>query len=167
MPRSGRSAIAPKIALDVSSAGEDSKHMQTISITDLMDLDRSAVQASRDALAGCTATDLDRPTPCAGWSLADLIAHFGVEGALAAYNAGEDRSKLWKSEKNYDDVAEFVESIPFTETRDYVQIVMRNAQIYRMLNPAQAVASAAPTAAQEKSSSTKTVAAKSKARGAS
>jgi soluble lytic murein transglycosylase len=98
--------------------------------------------------------------------LADLIAHFGVEGALAAYNAGEDRSKLWKSEKNYDDIAEFVESIPFTETRDYVQIVMRNAQIYRMLNPAPAVASAAPTAAPAKSSSEKSAAAKSKTRGA-
>jgi soluble lytic murein transglycosylase len=94
--------------------------------------------------------------------LADLIAQFGVEGALAAYNAGEDRSKLWKSEKNYDDVAEFVESIPFSQTRDYVQIVMRNAQIYRILNPAPAVASAAPTAAPAKSSS-----AKSKTRGAS
>jgi peptidoglycan lytic transglycosylase len=90
--------------------------------------------------------------------LADLIAHFGVEGALAAYNAGEDRSKLWKSEKNYDDIAEFVESIPFTETRDYVQIVMRNAQIYRILNP---VASVPATAA------VKSVAVKPKTRGVS
>jgi soluble lytic murein transglycosylase-like protein len=26
-----------------------------------------------------------------------------------------------------------VESIPFTETRDYVQIVLRNAEVYRMI----------------------------------
>ncbi len=82
--------------------------------------------------------------------LSDLINQFGIEGALAAYNAGEDRSKLWKSEKNYDDVAEFVESIPFTETRDYVQIVMRNAQIYRILNPAAAAAANAPVTAAPK-----------------
>jgi len=100
--------------------------------------------------------------------LADLITQFGVEGALAAYNAGEDRSKLWKSEHNYDDVAEFVESIPFTETRDYVQIVMRNAQIYRILNPVTAVAANAPaTVAPAKSTTVKSGAAKSKTRGAS
>ncbi len=100
--------------------------------------------------------------------LADLIAQFGVEGALAAYNAGEDRSKLWKSEKNYDDVAEFVESIPFTETRDYVQIVMRNAQIYRILNPVPAVAANSPvTAVPAKSTTIKSNGAKSKTRGAS
>jgi soluble lytic murein transglycosylase-like protein len=26
-----------------------------------------------------------------------------------------------------------VESIPFTETREYVQIVLRNAEVYRMI----------------------------------
>ncbi len=101
--------------------------------------------------------------------LADLINQFGIEGALAAYNAGEDRSKLWKSEKNYDDVAEFVESIPFSQTRDYVQIVMRNAQIYRILNPTRPAASAAPPAKSTpvKAAASKTASAKSKTRGAS
>jgi soluble lytic murein transglycosylase len=99
--------------------------------------------------------------------LSDLINQFGVEGALAAYNAGEDRSKLWKSEKNYDDIAEFVESIPFSQTRDYVQIVMRNAQIYRILNPTPAIAAASATAAPAKSSAAKSAAAKSKTRGVS
>jgi soluble lytic murein transglycosylase len=32
-------------------------------------------------------------------------------------------------------VPEFVESIPFTETREYVQAIMRNARIYRQLYP--------------------------------
>lgn len=73
--------------------------------------------------------------------LSDLLAQFGTpEAALAAYNAGEDRVKLWQSERNYADVNEFVESIPFTETRDYVQIVLRNAAIYRILNPPAPVA---------------------------
>ena len=53
------------------------------------------------------------------------------EYALAAYNAGEDRIALWKAERTYDEIPELVESIPFTETREYVQIVLRNAQLYR------------------------------------
>ena len=56
-----------------------------------------------------------------------------VEYALAAYNAGSDRVKDWRSNGTYRDIAEFVESIPFTETREYVQAIMRNANIYRAL----------------------------------
>jgi hypothetical protein len=55
------------------------------------------------------------------------------EYAAAAYNAGEDRIALWKSERSYDEIPELVESIPFTETREYVQIVLRNADMYRVL----------------------------------
>jgi soluble lytic murein transglycosylase len=66
--------------------------------------------------------------------LADLIQIFGTqEGALAAYNAGEDRVVQWTTGQNYLETAEFVESIPFTETREYVQIVIRNADVYRQL----------------------------------
>ncbi|HJZ66337.1 MAG TPA: transglycosylase SLT domain-containing protein [Candidatus Acidoferrum sp.] len=57
----------------------------------------------------------------------------GPEYALAAYNAGEDRIAAWKAERTYSEVPELVESIPFTETREYVQIVLRNAQLYRMI----------------------------------
>jgi soluble lytic murein transglycosylase len=55
------------------------------------------------------------------------------EYALAAFNAGEDRIAAWRAERNYEEIAELVESIPFTETRDYVQIVMRNADVYRQV----------------------------------
>jgi hypothetical protein len=51
----------------------------------------------------------------------------------AAYNAGEDRIASWKAERNYEEIPELVESIPFTETRDYVQIVLRNSAVYRMI----------------------------------
>ena len=65
---------------------------------------------------------------------AQLTAQFGSpEAALAAYNAGEDRVIAWRAERHYPDTAEFVESIPFSETRDYVQIVIRNAAIFRRL----------------------------------
>jgi soluble lytic murein transglycosylase len=53
--------------------------------------------------------------------------------ALAAYNAGPDRVAEWRAKDQYRDVNEFVESIPFTETREYVQAVMRNATVYRRL----------------------------------
>jgi soluble lytic murein transglycosylase len=56
-----------------------------------------------------------------------------VEYALAAYNAGEDRVKDWQANGSYRDIYEFVESIPFTETREYVQAIMRNAAIYAQL----------------------------------
>lgn len=65
---------------------------------------------------------------------AALRKQFGsVEAALAAYNAGEDRVTSWTAGQTYRETAEFVDSIPFTETRQYVQIVMRNADIYRRL----------------------------------
>jgi soluble lytic murein transglycosylase len=55
------------------------------------------------------------------------------EYAAAAYNAGEDRLAQWRAERAYDEIPEFVESIPFSETREYVQIVLRNADMYRKL----------------------------------
>ena len=55
------------------------------------------------------------------------------EYALAAFDAGEDRIAAWKAERNYEEIPELVESIPFSETRDYVQIVTRNAEVYRQL----------------------------------
>jgi soluble lytic murein transglycosylase len=57
----------------------------------------------------------------------------GFEYALAAYNAGDDRVHDWQSQGKYRDVQEFVESIPFTQTREYVQAIMRNANVYRQL----------------------------------
>ncbi|MDR3764718.1 MAG: transglycosylase SLT domain-containing protein [Acidobacteriota bacterium] len=58
-----------------------------------------------------------------------------VEYALAAYNAGANRVSEWMQNGSYRDVPEFVESIPFTETREYVQAIMRNAQVYQRLYP--------------------------------
>lgn len=66
--------------------------------------------------------------------IANLVQQFGSpEAAAAAYDAGEDRISAWKAERNYDEIPELVESIPITETREYVQIVLRNAQLYRMI----------------------------------
>jgi soluble lytic murein transglycosylase len=65
---------------------------------------------------------------------ANLLASLGTpEAALAAYNAGADRVASWTRGQNYEETPEFVESIPFSETRDYVQIVLRNADLYRRI----------------------------------
>ncbi len=62
-----------------------------------------------------------------------MVDHFGgqTEYALAAYNAGADRVEDWRASGNFRDVEEFVESIPFTETREYVQAIVRNAEVYK------------------------------------
>lgn len=55
------------------------------------------------------------------------------EAALASYNAGKTHVTAWLAAANYREPSEFVESIPFNETRNYVQSVLRNAEVYRRL----------------------------------
>jgi soluble lytic murein transglycosylase len=55
------------------------------------------------------------------------------EETLASYNAGKSRVNSWTSSAIYHEPAEFVESIPFSETRIYVQSVLRNAEVYRRI----------------------------------
>jgi soluble lytic murein transglycosylase len=63
-----------------------------------------------------------------------MVDKFGsFEYALAAYNAGSDRVEEWLGQGKYRDPEEFVESIPFTETREYVQAILRNASVYKQL----------------------------------
>jgi soluble lytic murein transglycosylase len=63
-----------------------------------------------------------------------MVDKFGTfEYALAAYNAGSNRVDDWLGQGKYRDPQEFVESIPFTETREYVQAILRNANVYRQL----------------------------------
>jgi soluble lytic murein transglycosylase len=70
-------------------------------------------------------------------NLKQVLDRFGgqVEYALAAYNAGDTPVRQWLASNDYKDVAEFVESIPYTETRDYVQAIVRNREMYRALYP--------------------------------
>jgi soluble lytic murein transglycosylase len=60
-----------------------------------------------------------------------LNSYPAPEFALAAFNAGENRVTAWTDGQKYEETPEFVESIPFTETREYVQTVLRNAELYR------------------------------------
>jgi len=49
--------------------------------------------------------------------------------ATAAYNAGPSRAKRWLASEPLE-AAIYIETIPFAETRNYVQKVMANAQMY-------------------------------------
>jgi len=55
------------------------------------------------------------------------------EAALAAYNAGLRHAHAWLGWNEYREPAEFIESVPFAETRNYIQTVLRNADVYRRL----------------------------------
>jgi soluble lytic murein transglycosylase len=66
--------------------------------------------------------------------LRGALSHYNnLPRALAAYNAGESRVQRWVQRVGADDPEVFIERIPFVETRDYVRIVMRNAEVYRSL----------------------------------
>src|SRR5690606_33346650 len=61
--------------------------------------------------------------------LANLERSFDgrLEYALASYDAGKSRADRWKTWGTFDEPIEFIETIPFTETREYVLSVFRNA----------------------------------------
>jgi soluble lytic murein transglycosylase len=80
--------------------------------------------------------------------LRQLLDRYGgsVERMLAAYNAGPHRVDAWTSGRPDIPNEEFVESIPFTETRHYVMTVLANREHYRRLyglGPAPQAAAAA------------------------
>ena len=70
--------------------------------------------------------------------LQELLDNYGQSYvlAIAAYNAGPDRVDSWIAQfgdpRDYGtDVVDWIESIPFAETRNYVQRVLENLQVYR------------------------------------
>jgi len=66
--------------------------------------------------------------------LSSYMQRYGaLPRVLAAYNAGGARVARWSSRAGVDDPELFIERIPFVETRDYVRLVMRNAELYRKL----------------------------------
>lgn len=82
--------------------------------------------------------------------LRQMLERFGgrVERVLAAYNAGPHRVDAWTAGRPDMSEEEFVESIPFTETRHYVMTVLANQRHYRRLY---GLEPAAPALAQAES----------------
>jgi soluble lytic murein transglycosylase len=67
--------------------------------------------------------------------LEELLQRFGgrVDAAAAAYNAGTTPVTRWLSRPGSSDPDEFIELIPYQETRGYVRAVLRNRELYRAL----------------------------------
>lgn len=67
--------------------------------------------------------------------LAVLLRRFQgrVEVAVAAYNAGAAPVSRWITRPGAEDPDQFIEQIPFPETRGYVRSVLRNRDLYRAL----------------------------------
>jgi soluble lytic murein transglycosylase len=65
-----------------------------------------------------------------------MLNKFGgvTEYALAAYNAGDSRVTDWEAAGPYHGMDEFVESIPFTQTREYVEAILRNIETYKAID---------------------------------
>ena len=67
--------------------------MQMHTINDLRPFHRTAIESSIEVVAAVATDDLRRPTPCAGWTLADLLAHMTAQHrgfAAAARGNGAD-----------------------------------------------------------------------------
>ncbi|MEP9371067.1 lytic transglycosylase domain-containing protein [Mesorhizobium sp. KR1-2] len=72
--------------------------------------------------------------------LGEQLSRFNGSYVLtfAGYNAGPRRAKEWVSRygdprgKDVDTVVDWIERIPFAETRSYIQRVMENYQVYKM-----------------------------------
>lgn len=63
--------------------------------------------------------------------LNSLLKEFGsLPVALAAYNAGHDKIGEWIKEGNYKSYDEFIEDIPYDETRNYVKRVLLTYATY-------------------------------------
>lgn len=63
--------------------------------------------------------------------LINMFEH--VDTALAAYNAGMGNVRAWLEDERYSEDGETLHTIPFPETRNYVERVNRYMEIYREL----------------------------------
>lgn len=93
--------------------------------------------ARRQGTGSITAADLYNPTINVKLGmnyLSQVLGEFKrIEYAAAAYNAGPGRARAWINERGMLDIEDWIETIPFTETRGYVQGVLRYAANYRRL----------------------------------
>ncbi len=56
-----------------------------------------------------------------------------VSAAVASYNAGPEAFARWIEDRPAEEDDEWVEAIPYDQTRKYVKRVLRSQQVYRVL----------------------------------
>jgi soluble lytic murein transglycosylase len=76
--------------------------------------------------------------PLGAKELQNLLAKYDQQYilAVAAYNASGSAIRGWLKTRYRPDALEFIEEIPYDETRTYVKLVMRNFVFYKRLNQA-------------------------------
>ena len=63
-----------------------------------------------------------------------LNERFNTEASvLAAYNGGPANVNRWLSSGSNDNIQQFIEEIPFSETRNYVKNVLTTYTMYKMI----------------------------------
>ena len=99
----------------------------------------TALKIARTLLSSFSlAEDLDRPETNIALGtayLAQMLQDFqgNLSLALAAYNAGPHNLKRWLEENPLTEEAEFIENIPFPETRAYVKRTLLSYHLYKSL----------------------------------
>lgn len=63
--------------------------------------------------------------------ISSLLKSFEFEEALCAYNAGPTRVRGWLKSPQYSDDGVKLKSIPYSETREYVERVKKNLNFYQ------------------------------------
>lgn len=132
--------VSPALVLGVmrQESSFDSKIVSTAGAHGLMQLmPQTAAQLARtDHIAAGPLSDPNVNMRLGTVYLADLIKRFGaVPFAVAAYNAGPHRVQQWldadtPAPDDADAMTDWIETIPFPETRTYVQRVLENETIY-------------------------------------
>jgi len=133
-------------ALVSSVMREESRYRpDAVSVTGAVGLlqlmpDTAARQAPEVGLTGFEPDQLVQPAVnlrIGAHYLDALVRRFDgrLSAAIASYNAGPEAVSQWLAASPGADDEEWVESIPYGETRGYVKRVLRSANAYRMLYP--------------------------------
>jgi len=87
--------------------------------------------AKKMGLGSYSLNDIDSNVQLGTWYLRHVLDSLSSSEvmATAAYNAGPNRAKAWQDSRPLEGSI-YAETIPFSETRDYVQKVMANAAYY-------------------------------------
>lgn len=98
----------------------------------------AAVHAHRHNIMFKGAEDLADPETSirlGAWELKALFERWGNLWipSIASYNASAEAVKSWLKNRHRQDPVEFIEEIPYDETRGYVKLVMRNQVFYQRL----------------------------------
>ncbi|NUN04823.1 MAG: transglycosylase SLT domain-containing protein [Bdellovibrio sp.] len=97
--------------------------------------------AKQNALEYQEALDLFKPEiniPLGAFELKTLMKKYDNQFILAVsgYNANDSAIRGWLKTRYRPDPVEFIEEVPYEETRTYIKLVMRNYVFYRrLLNP--------------------------------